>query len=306
MRLIFMATGDIALPAFRHLLAHGPRPLALVTQPDKPVGRHQTLTPPAIKPLAEAAGIPVFQPEKVGDITEELRALDPEVIVVMAYGQILRKNILTLASHAIINLHASLLPKYRGAACIQAAIDAGDAETGITVIHVVRALDAGDMILSKTIPIQPDDTGGTLHDKLAELAPAALSEALGQLASGPAPGVPQDESAVSYIPKLGRDDGRIDWTKDAADIGRRIRAYDPWPGTYTTFVEAGKSKRVKIFPPAEIVDRDLAPGAILCEEDSLFIGCGKNALRVTSLQPESSRRMSANEFLRSRKPDAAV
>ena len=153
MRLIFIATGDIALPAFRHLLEHGPRPVALVTQPDKPIGRHQTLTPPAIKVEALAAGIPVFQPEKIGDITAELAALEPEVLVVMAYGQILRDDILTLASKAIINLHASLLPKYRGAACIQAAIDAGDAETGITAMHVVRELDAGDVILSKSIPI---------------------------------------------------------------------------------------------------------------------------------------------------------
>ena len=143
MRLIFIATGDIALPSFRHLLKHGPRPLALVTQPDKPVGRHQTLTPPTIKTEALAAGIPVYQPVKIGDATEELAALDPEIIVVMAYGQILRKNILTLASRAIINLHASLLPKYRGAACIQAAIDAGDAESGVTAMHVIRELDAG-------------------------------------------------------------------------------------------------------------------------------------------------------------------
>ena len=147
MRLIFIATGDIAIPAFRELLVHGPRPLALVTQPDKPTGRHQTLTPPMIKVEALAAGVPVFQPEKIGNIAVELAELDPEVIVVMAYGQILRDDILRLASLAIINLHASLLPRFRGAACIQAAIDAGDLETGITVMHVVRELDAGDIIL---------------------------------------------------------------------------------------------------------------------------------------------------------------
>ena len=233
MKLIFIATGDIALPAFRHLLASGPRPLALVTQPDKPTGRRQTLTPPAIKLAALAAGIPVYQPEKIGDIAVDLAALEPEFIVVMAYGQILRKNILTLASRAIINLHASLLPKYRGAACIQAAIDAGDSETGITAMHVVSALDAGDIILAESIPISADETGGSLHDRLAELAAPVMASALEHLAAGTAPRIPQDVAASCYISKLDRDHGRIDWTQDAAAIERRIRAYDPWPGTYT-------------------------------------------------------------------------
>ena len=143
MRLIFSATGEIALPAFRHLLEHGPRPLALVTQRDKPVGRKQVMTPPAIKSVALEAGIPVYQPEKAESAVEELAAMEPEVVVVMAYGQILREKFLKLADKAIINLHASLLPKYRGAACIQAAIDAGDSETGVTSLHVVRKLDAG-------------------------------------------------------------------------------------------------------------------------------------------------------------------
>jgi methionyl-tRNA formyltransferase len=260
MRLVFIATGDIALPAFRHLLEHGPRPLALVTQPDKPVARHQTLTPPSIKTEALAAGIPVYQPEKIGDATEALAALDPEILVVMAYGQILRNNILTLASKAIINLHASLLPKYRGAACIQAAIDAGDAESGVTSMHVVRELDAGDVILTKSIPLAADETGGSLHDRLADLAAEVLAETLAKLADGTAPRIPQDAALSSYIPKLERDDGRIDWTQPAAAIERRIRAYDPWPGTYTAAIEGGKDKRLKIYPPASVIDVKLAPG----------------------------------------------
>ncbi|MEO5714594.1 MAG: methionyl-tRNA formyltransferase [Luteolibacter sp.] len=304
MRLIFIATGDIALPSFRHLLENGPRPLALVTQPDKPVGRHQVLTPPAIKVEALAAGIPVYQPEKIGDITAVLAALDPEILVVMAYGQILRKNILTLASKAIINLHASLLPKYRGAACIQAAIDAGDAETGITAMHVVRELDAGDVILMKSIPIAPDETGGTLHDRLADLSPAVLAEALAQLAAGTAPRLPQDDAASSYIPKLERDHGKIDWSQDAAAIERRIRAYDPWPGTYTTAIEGGKEKRLKIFPPATVVPQFLAPGEISTADGLLTVGCGKDSLVITTLQPEGSKRMPASDYLHGRKPQA--
>ncbi len=303
MRLIFIATGDIALPSFRHLLENGPRPLALVTQPDKPVGRHQVLTPPAIKLEALAAGMLVYQPEKMGDITEELAALKPEILVVMAYGQILRKGILTLPSHSIINLHASLLPKYRGAACIQAAIHAGDTETGITIIHVVRQLDAGDMILTRSIPIAPDETGGSLHDRLADLAPLALADALHALASGTAERVPQDEAASSYISKLERENGKIDWTRDAAAIERGIRAYDPWPGTYTLVTEGGQSKRLKIFPPVIICSQNLSPGEVFTADGQLFIGCGTGALLLESVQPDGGRKMSASDYLRGRKPE---
>ncbi len=304
MRLIFIATGDIALPSFRHLLENGPRPLALVTQPDKPSGRHMAMTPPAIKVEALAAGIPVFQPEKIGDITADLTSLSPEVLVVMAYGQILRKNILTLAEKAIINLHASLLPRHRGAACIQAAIDAGDAETGITSMHVIRELDAGDMIVAKAIPIGPDETGGSLHDRLADLAAIVLAETLSKLAAGTAPRVPQDDAASTYISKLEREQGKLDWSMDATAIERRIRAYDPWPGTFTTAIEDGKPKRLKIFPPATVTDEALAPGIVSTAGGQLVVGCGKGSLRLGSVQPEGGRRMSAGDYLRGRKPES--
>jgi methionyl-tRNA formyltransferase len=302
MRLIFIATGDIALPSFRHLLENGPRPLALVTQPDKPTGRHQQLTPPAIKVEALAAGIPVFQPEKIGDITAELAAMQPEVLVVMAYGQILRKNILTLASQAIINLHASLLPRYRGAACIQAAIDAGDAETGITAMHVVRELDAGDVILLKSIPIHKDETGGGLHDRLAELAPSVLAETLEKITTGTAARIPQDNAASSYVSKLERDDGRLDWSQDAVSIERRIRAYDPWPGTFTLATEDGRAKRLKIFPPTTVVDLPLSVGELSIADSQLVVGCGKGSLRLEVVQPDGGKKMSAADYLRGRKP----
>ncbi|HEX7260422.1 MAG TPA: methionyl-tRNA formyltransferase [Luteolibacter sp.] len=304
MRLIFIATGDIALPAFRHLLADGPRPLALVTQPDKPTGRHQILTPPAIKMEALAAGIPVYQPEKIGDIAAELAAMEPEILVVMAYGQILRQDILTLASQAIINLHASLLPKYRGAACIQAAIDAGDAETGITAMHVVRELDAGDMIVSRSIPIAADETGGSLHDRLAELAPVVMAEALQQLADGTAARIPQDSAASSYISKLERDHGRLDWTRDAAALERRIRAYDPWPGTFTLASEDGRLKRLKIFPPVTVIDTPMAPGTLSYTNGQLVVGCGGSGLLLEAVQPDGGRKMSAADYLRGRQPVA--
>jgi len=304
MRLVFIATGDIALPAFRHLLEHGPRPMALLTQPDKPAGRHLTLTPAAIKTEAISAGIPVLQPEKAGDATAELAALQPELLVVMAYGQILRNDILTLPSLAIINLHASLLPKYRGASCIQAAIDAGDAETGVTALHVVRELDAGDVILAKSLPIAADETAGSLHERLARLAPDVLAETLTKLAARTAPRIPQDSARSSYMPKLERDAGRLDWTQPAAALERRIRAYDPWPGTFTVDIESANQPRLKILPPTQVLDIMLAPGRISREGGRLVVGCGTGALALNVVQPGGAKRMSAADYLRGRTPGA--
>lgn len=302
MRLIFIATGDIALPSFRYLLEHGPRPLALVTQPDKPVGRHQTLTPPAIKVEALAAGIPVLQPEKISDAVAEMKAFEPEVLAVMAYGQILRKDVLKLPSKAIINLHGSLLPRHRGASCVQAAIDHGDTESGIAAIHVIRELDAGDVIFSKSIPLAPDETGGALHDRLADLAAEVLAETLRRLEDGTATRTPQDAALSNYAPKLERDDGRLDWSLPAEALERRIRAYDPWPGTFTQVLEDGKWKRLKIFPPTLVVDRTI-PGGEVVIEDGLLVGCRQGALKITTLQPEGAKRMSADDYLRGRKPE---
>lgn len=301
MRIAFLGTGEIAIPSFKRLIAEGMKPVVLVTQPDKPVGRHHTLTPPAIKTVAIEAGIPVLQPEKVRDVIDELAALDLDLMIVMAYGQILPKKLIALPKIACINLHASLLPKYRGAACIQAAIEAGDAETGITVMHVVKALDAGDIILAKSIAIGEQETGGELHDRLAELAPEAMWEAIEQLASGTANRTPQDESQVSYISKLERDHGRLDFSHPAEELERQIRAYDPWPGTFTVLTEAGKERRLKVFPPVAILDRELSPGEWEMSAGQLIVGCGQGALRLTQVQPEGARRMSAEEFLRGRK-----
>ena len=214
----------------------------------------------------------------------------------------MRADILSLASTAIINLHASLLPKYRGAACIQAAIDAGDSETGITAMHVVRELDAGDMIVSKALPIDPNETGGSLHDRLAEIAPAVLADALSKIADGTATRIPQDAAASSYIAKLDRDHGRLDWSLDASALERRIRAYDPWPGTYTIATEGGNAKRLKIFPPATVLDQVLTPGEISIAEGHLIVGCGTGALRLETVQPDGSRKMSAADYLRGRQP----
>lgn len=293
-----MATGEIAAPSLERLISEGMTPVALVTQPDRPVGRHQNeAVPPPVKPIALAAGIPVFQPEHANDAVPELAALKPDVVVVMAYGQILKRPVLDLAGKAIINLHASLLPKYRGAACIQAAVDAGDEETGVTAIHVVRKLDAGDIIHARSIPILESDTGGTMHDKLAALAPDVLMETLEMIANGSAPRIVQDERFVSNVGKLMRDDGRIDWSLSAVEIERRIRAYHPWPGTFTTFIHRGRERRLKVFPKADPISvNGIAQGVVRLEGDALWVGCGEGALKLAEVQPEGGKRMSAGEF----------
>ncbi|NNE93246.1 MAG: methionyl-tRNA formyltransferase [Verrucomicrobiales bacterium] len=302
MRIVFMGTGEIGLPTLHFLIGQSGHEIAgLFTQPDKKVGRKQILTPPEVKNVAEAADIPVFQPHKLSHnetTFDFLRELEADLFVVMAYGQILPTSIIELPKLACVNLHASLLPRHRGASPIQAAIREGDPETGITLMHIVRELDAGDMIHKETIPISPDDTGGSLHDKLAELGPATLQNGFEKI------GVEresQDESLVTYAPKLGREDGEIDWQKPAVEIERLIRAYDPWPGTIAMLDGA----RIKIYPYAKSgPDTDRQPGevffpseksepAVACGEGtSLFFG-GKSAFQL-----DGRKRLPVPDFLR--------
>ena len=303
MRVIFLGTGEISLPTFRALLNSEHEVLALVTQPDKPVGRRSKLQPPAIKVIAEEAGISVLQPEKVKapEAIAELAALDAEVIVVMAYGQILSQQFIELPSKAIINLHASLLPKYRGASCIQSALLNGDQETGWTVMHVVKALDAGDIIEVQRLPIATDDTGESLHDRLAEAGPASLLSALEKMEQGEVERIPQDESLMCYAAKLEREDGRIDWSLSAMDLERMIRAYHSWPGTFSTFTDSkGKEKRMKIYPPVRCFPGcKNPPGEIFSGENGeVLVSCGEGALLLEEIQAEGSKRMQAVDFLR--------
>ena len=294
-RVIFFGSGEIAIPSFLRLISEGPRPLALVTQPDKPAGRHRELTPPPIKRVALEAGIPVLQPESARDeaFLEELRAMSPDLIVVMAYGQILSKALIAIPRIACINLHGSLLPRHRGASCIQAAIGEGDAETGITVMHVAPKLDSGDIIHALSTPIGPDDTGGSVHDRLAGVAAAALAAALPGVLDGTAPRTPQDPALATYAPKLERDDGRIDWTWDAAKLARRIRAYDPWPGTWTTF-DGGK--RLKVFPALAVTGGSGEPGCASVSDGQVLVACGSGHLVLGEVQPDGSRRMPAADW----------
>ena len=312
-----MGTGEIALPSLRWLIDQPDHDLVGVwTQPDKPVGREQLLTAPEVKTLALAAGIPVHQPEtfrKNPAARAELRALEPDVAIVMAYGQILPRLIIETPRLACVNLHASLLPRHRGASPIQAAIRDGDAETGITLMHVIPALDAGDMILKKSLPITADDTGGTLHDKLAALGPAVLAEGLPLLATGHAPRTPQPETLVTHCGKLGREHGGIDWHRPAREIERLIRAYDPWPGTTTLWPTEKGPVKLKIFPPAAIVTDPIQQGQIgeatlSDRKDTLLIRCGDgNALELRGdVQLEGRKRLPIADFLRGQPPGAAT
>src|SRR6266513_4469259 len=239
MRIVFIGTGEIGVPTLRALLKSQHEVVGVVTQPDKPVGRAQLVEPTAIKKefvgRARPPGVPILQPARIKDqqAIEEIRALKPDVIVVIAYGQILPRDILEIPKIACVNLHASLLPRWRGAAPIQAAIAAGDRQTGITAMYMDEEFDTGDILLQRKIEILSTDTGGSLHDRLAQTAPEALLDSLEMLAKGSAPHLPQDNALATYAPKLTRDDGKIDWSESAEIIERKIRALNPWPGAFT-------------------------------------------------------------------------
>ena len=302
MRILFIGTGEIGLPVLRWLREHDVHQLiGVVTQPDKPVGRDQRIQAPPIKAAIADADIPVLQPRRIKheEAVAEIRALQPEVVAVMAYGQILPRAVLEIPSIACLNLHASLLPKHRGAAPIQAAILAGDAESGVTVMYMDEGLDTGDMLLQSRIALAPDETGGSLHDRLAEIAPAALAEALDALAAGSAPRAPQDSAAATYAPKLEREHGVIDWSESAELIERKIRAYDPWPGAYTLLRdEAGRERKLKIFS-ARVVDSDSAvAGEFAQSPDGLLVGTRAGGLLLDDVQLEGKKRMHVSALLR--------
>jgi methionyl-tRNA formyltransferase len=295
MRIVFIGTGEIGVPTLRALQKSEHELIAVVTQPDKPAGREQKVTAPPIKAALGAAKMSILQPAKIKDAgaIEQIRALAPEVIVVAAYGQILPRAVLEIPKIACLNLHASLLPRWRGAAPIQAAIAAGDRETGMTVMFMDEGLDTGDVLLQRKIDIAPNETGDSLHDRLAEIAPEALLEALRLLANGNAPRIPQDQTLATYAPKLNRESGRINWNEPADVIERKVRAYNPWPGAFTEF----NNRKLKIFAAA-IVDLRGKPGEILRKDKELVVGAADRALSLKEVQLEGKRRMSAAEFLR--------
>lgn len=299
MRIVFMGTGDIGVPVLRWLLESGTHEIAgIVTQPDRPAGRKMAMKASPIKELARAFGRETLQPERLraAGAMEELAALAPEAIVVMAYGQILPRAILDLPTMACLNLHASLLPRHRGAAPVQAAIEAGDAESGITVIYMAEGLDTGDILLQRGFALAPDETGGTLHARLAAAAPQALEEALEWLQVGRAPRIAQEEQHATYAGKLTREHGWLDWSRPAEELERKVRALNPWPAALTAL----GTHQLKIFA-ARTADSFSGPPGVVAAVDTVSLTVmtgGGGALRIFEVQVEGKKRMSAGDFLR--------
>ena len=306
MRIVFAGTGDIGVPSLEWLLASPHCVAGVLTQPDKPVGRHQELQASAIKQIAQREELALQQPLKLRapDAVEALRSLTPEVLVVMAYGQILPSAVLELPTRACLNLHASLLPRHRGAAPIQAAIEAGDSESGITVMYMAEGLDTGDILLEKRLPLRRRETGGTLHDRLAILAPEALAEALALLEKDVAPRFPQDPAHVTYAKKLTREDGWITWESPLA-VDRKVRAMNPWPGAYTRLPSPASStepgRKLKVFSviQSRVSSGGAAPGTVLgVESRGVLVAAGAAGVWLGEVQLEGKRRMQTRDFIR--------
>jgi methionyl-tRNA formyltransferase len=300
MRVLFWGTPEFATPPLRALLGEGFDVAAVVTQPDKPVGRSRSqLQPPPVKVVALEEGLPVFQPEKPRgpEFIAQLRELAPDISVVVAYGHILSKEVIDLPKLGTLNIHASLLPEYRGAAPIQAAIRDGLEWTGVSIMRMEPRLDAGPVILQLGTTVNADETYGDLAMRLSELGAAALIEALALIGLGAAKETPQDDALASYAGKIDRDSTRVDWSKDATAVSRLIRAYDPRPGAYSRLGAA----EVKLFGARVAESGSGNPGEVLSAgADGLLVATAKGAVQVAQVQPSGKKRMSAEDWLRGR------
>jgi methionyl-tRNA formyltransferase len=296
MRIVYMGTPPFAVPPLQSLIAAGNDIVGVVTRIDKPAGRGKVLTPPAVKLAAEQSRVPVFQPERVRDPAsiEAIGAMRPEVIVVAAYGQILPKELLALPKYGCVNIHASLLPAYRGAAPINWAIINGETRTGITIMQMDEGMDTGAIIAQDSIPIGPHDTAGDLASKLSELGSSLIVDILGRLEPDGIAAVPQDNSKATLAPLLKKEDGKVDWTMSAKAIHDRVRGLSPWPGAFGRL--DGKLIKLLATEPANGTGE---PGVLYePEKNTLVVGAGAGLLRVLTLQPEGKKPMSAEEFLR--------
>ncbi len=300
-RIVFMGTPELAGESLRALLREPAfQIVAAVTQPDRPKGRALKLTPSPVKEIAADAGLPVLQPEKAREenFITELRALRPDVIAVAAFGQILPQTILDLPRHGCLNVHTSLLPKYRGASPIQAAILNGDIETGVTIMRMDAGLDTGDILTQRTTPIRDDDDAQTLHDRLALLGAQLLVETIPDHVAGKIQARPQPVNGSSHTRKIKKEEGRIDWQQPARVIWNRIRAFTPWPGAFTFLPASPGTKLLKIWKASPVQTGGAQPGALLCaDKDGIVVACGEGALKIFELQLEGGRRMTAPEFL---------
>ena len=302
MRVLFLGTGTFGEPAFRAIAGSRHDLVGLVTQPDRSgKGKHRSV--PAMKAAAEQLGVPVFQPPKVNaePSLDRLRAFDAEAFVVAAYGQILSERLLAVPPHGAFNLHGSILPKYRGAAPVHAAVRAGEEESGVTLFRIVKALDAGPVAATVRTPIGPRETAGELHDRLADLAAPATLDLLDSLDAGTLALFEQDPAAATHAPQMAKAEGRIDWGRSAAEVDRHVRGMTPWPGAFAQFDPgAGRPARC-VFGAVEPVPGDGGvPGEAADRGGDLVVACGAGAVRVLEITPAGKRPMTGEAFLRGR------
>ena len=305
MKIVFMGTPAFAVPSLKMLVEEGYNVVAVLTQPDRPQGRKKTLTPSPVKEAALALGLPVLQPERLRreEAVAELAAYEPELIVTAAYGQILSKAVLELPARGCVNVHGSLLPKYRGGAPIQRSVINGEKMTGVTLMYMAEGLDTGDMISNVEVPIEEDDTAGTLFEKLSLAGRDLLKAEMPRLVNGPVQAIPQDDSQATYAPNLKRDDERIDWNAGSKDIYNRIRGLVPFSGVFTLWNE----ETFKVWAAANpSVENDVqgqisgeVPGTVLSlNERGVLVKTGDGVILLTSVQPAGKKAMSASDFAR--------
>jgi methionyl-tRNA formyltransferase len=301
MRVIFMGTPAFAVPSLLTLIEEGYEVVSVITQPDRPVGRKRILTPPPVKEVALKHHIPIYQPEKIRleEGINYVKSMEPDMIVTAAFGQILPKEILEIPKFGCINVHASLLPKYRGGAPIHQALIEGETETGVTIMYMVEALDAGDMINSRSIPITEDDHVGSLFEKLSHVGAELVKETLPALIQGKITPVPQNGDQATFAPNIKREQEEIDWSRSAVDIRNQIRGMHPWPVAYTYW----RGQAFKVWW-AEIVEDTPAgkkPGEIWeLTSEGIFVATGSTSLRLTDIQPAGKKRLAASDFVRGR------
>jgi len=298
MRVAFMGTPEFAVPPLQALLDAGYDVVGVFSQPDKPRGRGHKLSACPVKALAVERGVPVFQFERLRgkDGVTALRALEPDVCVTAAFGQILSKRLLDIPRLGTLNIHASLLPKYRGPAPINWCIAMGERETGITIMYTDESVDTGDIALSRVVQIGEAETAGELSARLACLGAVLLIEALAALERGALPRVPQNHSIATHYPKLTKESGQIDWSKPAAEIARMVRGFNPWPGAYTMFCNAS----IKIWTARAVCAASTEPGEVILADPKkgLIVACGEGALEIITLQSPGGRQLDAQAYLR--------